>query len=258
MQVESVERVIERMDQAMTGVLRPVLTTDADGTLWNGDVGEDAFVSLIEERAVRDVCRSALAAEAEAAGLDPGGDSNDLARRLYDAWRHGAYDESRCYGMMAWVFAGFTPDEVRSFSTRVQEKTNLAARLHPEMQAIVKWAQKRSVELWVVSASPRFVVQTGAARFGIAPERVVATAPIIRDGHLVPDLAEPMPYGLGKVAAIERCIGAQRLIAAFGDNVFDLAMLAMADVPVAVRPTQRLRDRAAEEPRLVELGCSAG
>ncbi len=263
MQRETVERVIARMDQAMTGLARPVVTTDADGTLWSGDVGTDAFESLLAEKAVREPARNALAEEARQAGLEPSGDANAVAARIYKTFLAGNFHEGRCYQIMAWAFAGWRPDEVRSFATRVQARRSLAQRLHPEMQTIVRWAQKRSVELWVVSASPRFVVQSGAARFGIPPERVVAATPAIRGGRLCPNLAEPVPYGPDKVSAIERDIGPSRLIAAFGDNVFDLDMLDRSDVPVAVRPKLRLRQRADTVPRMVELqpeqtarGCS--
>lgn len=263
MRSESVERVIARMDESMNGQARPIITTDADGTLWSGDVGIDAFEALLEERRVNPIARDALAMEADEAGVTATGDENELAARLYDAFRKGAYVEERAYMMMAWVFAGWRPDEVRFFATRVQERHGLSKRIHPEMQTVVRWAQKRGVELWVVSASPRFVVQAGAARFGIHPERVIGTATLVRDGIIAPTLAEPMPYGDGKVSAIERDIGTSRLVAAFGDNVFDLEMLRRADVPVAVRPRARLRGRADDLPELVELqqeqaarGCS--
>jgi phosphoserine phosphatase len=46
---------------------------------------------------------------------------------------------------------------------------------------------------------------------------------------------------------------ARPLYAAFGDNAFDVSLLAGAAVPVAVRPKPRLRARAGEVPGLVEL-----
>ena len=51
------------------------------------------------------------------------------------------------------------------------------------------------------------------------------------DGRVASCLAEPIPYGEGKVRAIERNTGPSRLIAAFGDSMFDLEMLGCADVP---------------------------
>jgi phosphoserine phosphatase len=67
------------------------------------------------------------------------------------------------------------------------------------------------------------------------------------------EVDRPIPYGDGKVRAIRGAIGARPLYAAFGDNGFDVAMLSEARVPVAVRPKDRLRERANEVPGLVEI-----
>jgi len=57
---------------------------------------------------------------------------------------------------------------------------------------------------------------------------------------------------------LREAIGHDRpLYASFGDNGFDVALLAGASVPVAVRPKPRLRARAAEVPGLVELAVIA-
>jgi phosphoserine phosphatase len=51
----------------------------------------------------------------------------------------------------------------------------------------------------------------------------------------------------------ERIGTGRTLYAAFGDNAFDVALLASARVSVAVRPKARLRERAGEVDGLVEL-----
>jgi phosphoserine phosphatase len=69
-----------------------------------------------------------------------------------------------------------------------------------------------------------------------------------------PDVHRPIPYGSGKVTRLRERVGGTRpLYAAFGDNAFDVAMLASADIPVAVRPKARLRQQAGAVPGIVEL-----
>jgi phosphoserine phosphatase len=51
----------------------------------------------------------------------------------------------------------------------------------------------------------------------------------------------------------ERIADGQALYAAFGDNAFDVPMLAASRVPVAVRPKARLRACADAVPGIVEL-----
>ena len=71
---------------------------------------------------------------------------------------------------------------------------------------------------------------------------------------MVAGVERPIPYGPGKVTRLREHLGAERsLYAAFGDNVFDVALLSTARVPVAVRPKPRLRAQAAQVPGLVEL-----
>jgi phosphoserine phosphatase len=73
-------------------------------------------------------------------------------------------------------------------------------------------------------------------------------------GRILPDVDRPIPYGTGKVRRLHDRIGTGRpLLAAFGDNAFDVALLAEASVGVAVRPKDALRARAGEVSGLVEL-----
>jgi phosphoserine phosphatase len=83
---------------------------------------------------------------------------------------------------------------------------------------------------------------------------MIAALPRYQDGRMVADVVRPIPYAAGKVHNLRARIGETRtLVAAFGDNAFDVAMLSQASVPVAVRPKQRLRDRAADVQLLVEI-----
>jgi phosphoserine phosphatase len=253
MRVESLSRVFERIQEAMVGTVGPVMTSDADGTLWAGDVGDDAFECLLEERGVREVAREALCSEARSVGLEPRGDPTDVAQQLFESFRTGALGEAKCYEMMAWAFAGWTPDEVRAFARRMFRERGLRQRIHGEMGAVVDWARERGIPLWIVSASPLFVVEAGVEHFGIPRERIIAATPIVQGGRVGTRLAYPIPYGEGKVQGIDREMGSCRIVAAFGDEAFDLEMLRRAAVPVAVRPKARLRKRAAEIPELVQL-----
>src|SRR5262245_41514717 len=74
-----------------------LLASDADGTIWDGDVGIDLFEALIAARGVRDPAREALAAEARACGVADDGDANALAVRLYDAYQADRYAHDRAF-----------------------------------------------------------------------------------------------------------------------------------------------------------------
>jgi len=234
---------------------RALLASDADGTLWDGDVGFDLFAALLAARGVREAAREALAAEARAIGAADDGDASTLAARLYDAYEADRYAHDRAFAMMAWAFAGWAEDEVAAFAARVLDDGRIDARIRPELVAIFRWAEARGVEVYVVSASPIGIIHAAAPRLGIARDRVVAMTPASANGTLLPSLAGPIVYGEGKLAALERARPGAReaLLGAFGDSAYDAAMLRAARVPVAVTPAPGLAALAPTIPGLVVL-----
>jgi phosphoserine phosphatase len=247
----SIEQVVRNLDE---GLARGgALAMDADGTLWSGDVGIDTFTSLLERREVLPSALSALRAEAHRYGLAIESDPNEQALRLYEAFERGSYPEDRAFEMMAWVPAGHTHDQMRAFAHAVIEEKRLASRLHGELSTVLDWALRRGVPVYVVSASPDWIVVPAIDRLALPVARVFAMKPASDGGALVTRIEGPPTYGAGKLLALHGATGGARLLGAFGDSAFDLPMLREADVAVAVRPKPELRARSRECPGLVEL-----
>lgn len=220
-----------------------ILASDADGTIWDGDVGIDLFEALLASRGARPAARDALAAEARAVGVPDDGDAPALLARLYDAYNADRYPHDRAFAMMAWSFAGWAEDELSAFCARVLSEGKIEARIRPELTSIFRWAESRGVPVYLVSASPITMIRAAAPRLGIALDRVVAMTPALDgEGRLLPRLAGPIVYGEGKMAALEakRPDARKTLLGAFGDSTYDAAMLRAARVPVAVTPAPGL------------------
>lgn len=235
---------------------KPILASDGDGTLWNGDVGFDLFEAVIEQRAVRPEARDALAAEALAIGVTPDGDASTLAVALYEAYQAGRYPHGRAFAMMAWVFAGYRREELAAFCARVLDDGFLEARIRSELRVVFAWAARRGIDVYVVSASPRAIVELAVAHLGVPPDHVAAMTPALAPtGMVLPRLDGPVVYGDGKLDALERvCEGGRRsILGAFGDMPFDAPLLRAARVPVAVTPTPGLTALAPTIPGLVML-----
>lgn len=116
----------------------------------------------------------------------------------------------------------------------------LDGRVHRALAPLMAWAGRAGVELWIASASPSFAVRAGAHRLGVPVENVLAMDPAVENGVLLPRLAAAPVYGAGKMTAIERARPDAVLLGAFGDSVYDVAMLRAARVPVAVDPKPSL------------------
>jgi phosphatidylglycerophosphatase C len=231
-----------------------MLAFDADGTLWSGDVGNDLFHALIDAQAVRKAAYGALVREAEAYGLAYSENAVEVAQMLFQACEAGQYPEDRCFAMMAWVFAGFTLQDTVAFSRDVARETNLEARLHRFLDPIFDWARNENVPVWVVSASPKWMVEIGAAMFGIPNDQVIGMTPVIKNGTILPELDGLPIYGPNKPLMLREMCPRGSLLGGFGDSSYDVPLLKMAHVPVAVRPKQGLVACLRDVPNLVAIG----
>jgi len=242
--------------EALAGVAgrAGVIATDGDGTLWSGDVGEDLFQGFIELGEVADPAMEALRREAREHALSDAGAGPDVARRIYAAYVEGRFPEERVCELMTWCFAGWTRDRVQAFARDVVDRCGLEARLHGEVLHVLDRARAAGIEAILVSASPVAVVAEAGACVGFTVDRVVAAHPRFEGDVMLAEVERPIPYGPGKVSRLFERIGAgSTLLAAFGDNAFDVALLGSAPIGVAVRPKPRLRARAHEVAGLVEL-----
>jgi phosphatidylglycerophosphatase C len=249
-----VSELLALLDEQVAREPGGAVAFDGDGTLWSGDIGEDLFEALLESGELSAEAHAALVVEAEASKLDASGGAVAVARAIYAGYLAGAFPEERVCEIMSWAFAGWKVLDADAFAERVLTKVGLEERLQGEAHQVVRWARERGVSTFLVSASPRAVVEQAARRVGIDHANVAsATEERSADGVILPSAVRPIPYGPGKVMHLRAKLGARPLYAAFGDNAFDIPMLREARIPVAIRPKPRLVDRAAEITNLLVL-----
>lgn len=256
--LQSADAVWSRIAPHAKDALGPVVASDGDGTLWSGDVGEDLFHAFIERGRVCEPGLSALRREALEHAVSDAGTGTDVARRIDEAYEQGRFPEERMFEIMAWCFAGWTRAEATAFARETVERAGVKGRLHPEALRLLDRARQAGLEVVLVSASPLAVVEAAGALAGFDADHVVAARCRYEGDIVQAEVERPIPYAGGKVANLRARIGDRPLLAALGDNAFDVEMLASARVGVAVRPKPRLRERAPLVPGLVELAPEAG
>jgi phosphoserine phosphatase len=232
-------RVIETLKQALDEG-PGVVAFDADGTLWSGDVGEDFFLFCTERSALKDAASPALQELAQRFELPVSAEPNAQARLLFEAFADGRLPEREACEMMAWALAGYAEDELSMLVSDALASAELEGRRHRQMQEAIRWARDNSLPTVVISASPSFVIEVATAPVGFQASEIAACRPASLGGVLEPRLAEPLPYAEQKVHAATRLSPDLPLLAAFGDNSFDLPMLEAARVGVAVHPKPAL------------------
>jgi phosphatidylglycerophosphatase C len=255
MQIQSAAEIIQRIAAAHEVHADGVVAFDGDGTLWSGDVGEDLFHALLAHKDFRPQAHAQMRAEARENGVavDEAADALHLAERLYAEYLAGRFPEERICELMTWCCAEWTRAEVEAFSAQQLADGHLVPRLHREAIEVLEWAKSAGLDVFLVSASPRTIVEAAAKIVGIAPDHIAAATPIYEGDRMLAKVHRPIPYGPGKVAALREKIGQRALYAAFGDNAFDVALLGEAFIPVAVRPKPRLRAVAGQVKMLVEI-----
>ncbi len=234
---------------------RGALAFDGDGTLWSGDVGEDFFFGILDSGRVSDVATAEVARIARESHIDARGNAAEVARRIYDAYLRGEFDEEHVCEIMTWISAGWSEEETTAFAIGLVGQA-FASRIHPEVKAVIAAAKEHGHEIFVVSASPRPIVEAAAAVAGIAAATVIAATAVLEGAEFATSVHRPIPYGAGKASALRARLENRRLLAAFGDNAFDVDMLKLAERPIAVRPKARLVQRAGEIRGIRELAAS--
>ena len=246
-----VERLSSQLDERAA-----LLAFDADGTLWSGDVSDDVFLTACREAWLLEAALPALRELAESLGLDASGSASRLGMTLFDAQKVGTVAEATLYEAMTWCYAGHTLEELTAYTAKVLLGEGIVDRIRPEIRSILDWAARANVQSYVVSASPKPIVQWAAALWGFTPNRIIGTEPAIVDGVIAPAIVGGVPFGANKCKLLKRISRNLRWLACFGDSEFDFEMLECADLAVAVSPKPNLVARLLPLGQSVQLKTS--
>ena len=236
-----------------------LLAFDADGTLWTGDAGEDVFVHAIQEGFLKDAhIEEALRDVAQDAKLSPEGSVAELCTRIFDAYNTGSFDERLVCEVMTWCYAGHSVQDMRGFAEEALHgeapgRVPLADRFNASLVAILEWARERGCRCVIVSASPKFVLDAGAARLGFAPDDIVGARPALEGDRIQARMDGEVPYGPDKATQGAPLTNGGPWLASFGDSQFDIDLLRCAKLGVGVNPKPALRESLAELESSCEL-----
>lgn len=195
---------------------------DCDGTLWAGDSGMDFFYWEIE--------RGLVSRE-----------TGDWALDRYQQYKSGAVDELTICGEMVTIHRGLPERAIRDAAERFFADV-VEPRIFPELLELTRRLAAQGCELWAVSSTNNWVIEIGAAKFGIPPERVLAAAVEIEAGCASQRLIR-VPTDELKALAIREIIG-RPVDAVFGNSIHDLHMLELARDAYAVNPNPDLAREA--------------
>ncbi len=195
--IEGTPAAVPEGDEASVGTL-PVICFDADGTLWDGESGQLFARWLVDKQVLPD----------------------DVMERYEELL---AEDVTEAYAWLTSAMAGLRERELIEYAAYFVDRV-WRTHLYPEMAALIAGLERLQTEIWILSASNRWLVEEAARNQGMDRARCIGMAVKVVQGVLTDSFDGPVVNREGKVEAIDAFIG-RRPIFAGGNSVNDLPML---------------------------------
>jgi phosphoserine phosphatase len=196
----------ENLDLALARDPEPIAAFDADGTLWDFDLGEAFFQYEIDRK---------------------------LLPLPKDPWEH--YERlkempggpQKGYLWLAQIHQGIPIEEVRRWAQNCINDTK-PVPIFSEQRKLIELLLSRGVQVYVVTASIKWAVEPGAALFGISPDQVIGVKTQIVDGVVTDQQQGVITYKEGKVQGLLEHTQGKYPFLASGNTEGDFALLSSA------------------------------
>jgi phosphoserine phosphatase len=215
---------------------RRVVIFDADGTLWRGDVGEAFFRHQVERKTV------------------PHAPKRDPWESYWQEATQG--NTAKAYGWLAQWNAGVREEDLVRWCDEYFRETWTKFVFEP-MRELSHALLNAGCEVWVITGSPRWIVQSGVKGFGIPADRVIGTSVVVRDGVLTEELEHEVPYRAGKARLVEKLIGHMPAFV-IGNTYWDKEMMVLStELALAVCSEEKGEPNHDSEQRLQKLATDS-
>ncbi len=179
---------------------------DADGTLWDIDLGENFFNYQIDQKCV------------------PLPES---------PWNHYLNlkkvnnDPRAAYLWLAQINAKQSLEQVRAWSFAAFESVT-PVPIFSEQRKLIQLFLENQVKIFIVTASITWAVEPGAIALGLSADQVIGVETKVTDGFVTTEGIHPITYKQGKVEALLKHTNGVRPFFASGNSTGDTDLLKSA------------------------------
>ncbi len=193
------------INEAATKQTEPLVAAfDADGTLWDTDIGEAFFNYQIDH------CK--------------------LSEMPADPWQHylemKKQDPPTAYMWLAQINAGKSLKQVRAWAAESVQRQLVP--VFSSQKRLVELLQERGFEVFIVTASVKWAVEPAAALVGVDFDHVLGITTEIKNGLVTPQPVLPITWRDGKAEVLLRATGGVRPLLCAGNTYGDIALLETA------------------------------
>lgn len=245
----SVAESLDALREVPAGYVRAV-ATDADGTLWEGDVGDALFRRVVARGALSEASMRAIAEGcARWLGGVPATPSAQ-AEALIEGHAAGRVDIRDLCDLEA-ACAGDRPraefdDLLRAVAAEY------AGRMRDESVRLLAALRAQGFAVHVVSGSLGALVQATLDAAGVAVDRVSGGELAAREDYVSSTLVAPIPLHGGKVDALREA-GHWPAAVGMGDGGWDATFLRGCALPLLVHPKPALLAAMKDHPHVARL-----
>lgn len=216
------ELLSKALDQELKTNSNPVAAFDADGTLWDIDLGETFFKWQIANSGLPHL------------PADPW--------KYYCDWKNSG-DPRPAYLWLAQINQDQQFEQVQAWA-EAAVKAHEPLPIFPDQMKLIAWLLERNVQVYIITASIKWAVEPGVLRLGLKHDNVLGVATKVEDG-VVTDIQDGLiTYREGKPTALSERTSGRKPFFACGNTMGDLALLESATrlqmAVGAARPEQEL------------------
>jgi phosphoserine phosphatase len=245
------EQILELARQAPSP-FQLAVATDADGTLWARDVGDELFLHVAAQQLFREggIARMRAHATALMGHAAAEGAPHEVANALFARYSAGQIDVRVMCDLQAEAIGDRPEREFAALIAHVAER--VAATVRHDVRAILRAARGAGAQIHVVTGSLGLAVEATLRRAGVPFDRVTGAALMRADGHVHARIQRTSPLFDGKVDAL-RDAGSWPAAIGLGDGGWDHPFLRQVYIPVLVRPKPALLEAMRDVPRTIVL-----
>lgn len=207
--IQSIDQIFTAVDETLKNFKKGafgerIAAFDADGTLWDTDIGENFFKYQAENKLV------------------------DLPENPWDFYtRWHETQPIPAYLWLAQINKGKKISEVRAWAKAAVDQIG-DIPFFPHMVELVKYLQEREVTVYVVTASVKWAVEPAAEILGIDKDHVIGIETQVVDEVITDRGILPITWREGKSIALLQKTGNRAPILAAGNTTGDQYLLECA------------------------------
>ena len=223
---------MNHLDELLPSLKQPVAAFDADGTLWDMDMGEHFFQYQIDNRLV-------------ALPADPWHHYHSLKKK----------SPPEAYLWLAQNNKGKSLGEVRRWAAEAVKEIN-EVPFYPEIRQLIQFLISKKVSVYVVTASIKWSVEPGARLLGVPFTHVLGVETEVDAEDLITDHQKGVvTYRHGKPEALLEATGGVRPFLCVGNTEGDQKLIeAATDFKLCVRSADEGSELGAAESKLWDWG----